>query len=75
MKMSDNTFIKQFDCFQNTAKKQEGWDIPFLYHINPIQDGGKKASSTSFSPVTSANVGVSPKNFLTFSYNPFAIPV
>ena len=49
----------------------------FLYSVNPIQDGGQpeggqqKAPTppTSFSPVTSINVGTSPKNFLTF--NPF----
>ena len=27
--------------------------------------------STSFSPVTSTNVGFGPQNFLTFSFNPF----
>ena len=41
-------------------------------NINPIQDGGtKKALPTSFSPVTSTNVRISPQNFLTFSFNPF----
>ena len=25
-----------------------------------------------FSPVTSTNVGITPQNFLTFSFNPFA---
>ena len=42
--------------------------------FNPIQDGGgggKKASPTSFSPLTSTNVGISPKNFLSFSFNGF----
>ena len=41
--------------------------------FNPIQDGGgiKKTPPTSFSPVTSTNVGISPQNFLTFSYNLF----
>ena len=34
--------------------------------------GGKKAPLTSFSPVTSTNVGFGPQNFLTFSFNPFA---
>ena len=34
--------------------------------------GGKRASPTSFSPVTSTNVGFGPQNFLTFSFNPFA---
>ena len=39
--------------------------------FNPIPDGeggrGSKKSPTSFSPVTSTNVGISPQNFLTFS--------
>ena len=40
--------------------------------LNPIQDGeGQKAPPTSFSPVTSTNVRISPQNFLTFSFNPF----
>ena len=34
--------------------------------------GGQKGSRTSFSPVTYTNVGISPRNFLTFSFNPFA---
>ena len=44
--------------------------------VNPIQDGvgGQKGPPppTSFSPVTSTNVGISPQNFLTFSFNPFS---
>ena len=28
--------------------------------------------NTSFSPITSTNVGISPQNLLTFSFNPFA---
>ena len=44
---------------------------PFL--INPIQDGGRqKVPLTSTSPLTFTNIGISPKNFLTFSFNPFA---
>ena len=44
--------------------------------VNPIQDGrggggGTKARPTSFTPVTSTNVGLRPQNFLTFSFNPF----
>ena len=38
---------------------------------NPFRIWGKK-TPTSFSPVTSANVDISPKNFLNFSFNPFA---
>ena len=34
--------------------------------------GGAKSSPTSFFPVTFTNVGISPQNFLTFSFNPFA---
>ena len=34
--------------------------------------GSKKATPTSFSPVTSINVALSPENFPTFSFNPFA---
>ena len=38
----------------------------------PIQDeGGKKAPTTSFSPVTSANERISSQNFLSFSFNLF----
>ena len=43
-------------------------------NFNPIQDGGvgKKALLTSFSPVTSTSVGISPQNVLAFIFNPFA---
>ena len=57
----------------------------YLYFntFNPIQDWrgegggggvgvGEKVLPTSFSPVTSTNVGVRPQNFMTFSFNPFA---
>ena len=37
--------------------------------------GVKKSSVSSFSPVSSENVEISPKNFLTFSFNPFVILV
>ena len=45
-------------------------------NINPIEDegggGGKKAPSpTSFSPITSTNVGIRPQKCLTFSFNSF----
>ena len=39
-----------------------------FFSINPIQDGGggggEKTPSTSFSPVTSTNIGTSPPKFL-----------
>ena len=48
-------------------------------NVNPIQDGvGRGAKSplpTSFSPITSKNVRLSPQNFLTFSFNSFSAPV
>ena len=34
-------------------------------------EGAKKGPPNSFSPATSTNVGISPKNFLTFSFSPF----
>ena len=45
--------------------------------FHPTQDWGmevweQKAPPTSFSPITSTNVGISPQNFLTFSFNPSA---
>ena len=40
--------------------------------LNPIQDGGgQKGPPTSFPPVTCTIVGISPQNFLNFSFNPF----
>ena len=36
------------------------------------EGGRKNVPRTSFSPVTSTNVGFGPQNFLTFSFNPFA---
>ena len=49
--------------------------------INRIQDEGggggggekkkQKGPPTSFSPVTSTNVGIGSQNFLTFSFDPF----
>ena len=44
------------------------WEIDLI--LNSIQDGGE-APPTSFSPVTSTNVGIRSQNFLTFRFNPF----
>ena len=45
-----------------------------LFNFNPIQDGRSKSlpTTTSFSPATSTNIGISLQNFLTFSFNTFA---
>ena len=42
--------------------------------LNPIKDGGrrgKKSPPTSFSPITSTNVGTNPQSFLSYSFDPF----
>ena len=46
--------------------------IAYSQALNYSGWGGKKAPPTSISPITSTNVGFSPKNFLIFSFNPFA---
>lgn len=50
--------------------------IKCFYFGNPIQNGskdgrgvGQKYLSSSFSPVTSTNVGINPQNLLTFSFD------
>ena len=44
----------------------------FLSTLTLFRTGGvKRPPPTSFSPVTSTNVGIRPENFLTFSFNPF----
>ena len=42
------------------------------HSFKPIQDEGAKKHPYQFSLVTSTNVGVSPQNLITFSFNPFA---
>ena len=47
--------------------------MKFSIYLFRIKGGGEqKALPTSFSPVTSTNVGFNPQNFLTFRFNPFA---
>ena len=43
-----------------------------ITHNNTIQDGVQKDLPTSFSPITSINVGTNPQKFLTFSFDSFA---
>ena len=43
-----------------------------LFRMGGRGRGSKKATPTSFSPVTSINVALSLENFPTFSFNPFA---
>ena len=60
---------------KNRLNEWYDWLVDYVPKpINPIQDGegGEGPLPTSFSPVTSTNVGFGPQNFLTFSFNPFA---
>ena len=69
---SDMINIKNFDLnFLSTNKISFINTDAVTYYINFIQDrgrGGQKGPFTSFSIVTSTNVGISPQNFLTFSF-------
>ena len=47
-------------------------DCLMILILTLFKMGAKKASPTSFSPVTSTNVGISPQKFLMFSFNPSA---
>ena len=49
-----------------------------LFRMGECWEGGGGQGGdapTSFYPVTSTNVGISPQNSLTFSFNPFATMV
>ena len=51
------------------------YDFPceFLNNLTLFRTGnGQKGHPNSFSPVTSTKVRISPQNFQTFSFNPFA---
>ena len=67
------SLIKKPTCLKNPDKPKcvDRISTNQVISINPIQDGGQKAPPpTSFSPVTSTNVGISSQNLLTFSFNP-----
>ena len=77
---------KKFSINFSKAKTKNGlslhpnYDNSYLFVngaeiYNPIQVEQKAplpSPTTSFSPVTSTNVGFSTANFLTFSFNPFS---
>ena len=50
---------------------QEQTDVVISLLFNPFQDRGSKRSPTSFSHVTSTNVGFSVQNIPTFNFDPF----
>ena len=47
-------------------------DFLTLFRMGGQGGGGKKVPPTRFSSLTSANIGINPKNFLKFSFNAFA---
>ena len=76
VKISKLKSIFTKDCIPNWSdeafviKKVEN-TVPWTYaigNLNPIHDGGQKGLHTSFSPVTSTNVRISPPKFLTSSF-------
>ena len=59
-------------------RKEQKADYFACYQEHQLQFGGggqKSYPPTSFFPITSANVGISPQNFLNFTFNPFTTPV
>ena len=70
------TFFKLYKCYQIAQNITTA-------HLNPIQDGGGKKTSSSFAPLISINVRITPKNFLTFRHlaylckisRPYLVPV
>ena len=65
------SLIKAPSCFQST-KPACIIDLYYLFNIYSVLGGGEKPPPTSFSPVTSTNVGISLQNFLILSFNTFA---
>ena len=65
---------KQFSLLSGRLAIGDKWvALNFFVHLtNPVQEGGPKRPPTSFSHVTSTNVRISPKNFLTFGFSAFS---
>ena len=62
--LSKIVFLKISQCSQENACVGVSFGA-CVAGLNPIQDGeGQKAPHTSFSPVTSTNLGIIPQNFL-----------
>ena len=72
MRFLKEVIILQTNPAQKTVIILNGLMLHFMPNIvNPIQDGGKGPPPTSFSTVTSTNVGISLQIFLAFSFNTF----
>ena len=63
--------IKEKDFSQLTFSPFKGTIMQIII-LTLLRMGGPKKPPASFSPVTSTTVGISPQNFLTFSFDPFA---
>ena len=72
-KLLDQQYNRILLILKSSKNQKERIKRKSHFYLNPIQDGaGQKVPPTSFSPVNSTNVGVSPQNFLTFRFKPFA---
>ena len=71
IQIDDNNKIDFLSVTSGVAQGSILRPLLFLLYVNPIQErgrgrggeGGKKASPTSISPVTSTNVAINPKTF------------
>ena len=69
LKLSANDFqVRTKEKNNNITRNSSRSDI-----LTPFTMGSKKVPPNSFSLATSSNVGISPQNALTFSFNPFSI--
>ena len=72
---SENIYLLSFQSFD--VKWSPHWVSLTVFRMDEGEDGGgeaggKKVFPTSFSLLTSTNVGVNLQNFLALSFNPFA---
>ena len=58
--------------FIKKGLQQKYFHVSITKFLTLFKMGEAKRPPTSFSPVTSTNVGVNLQDFLTFSFNPFA---
>ena len=65
--------VAKIYSFRKSGKRHHYIEVLSLTLLR--MGGEQRVPPTSFSPVTSTNVRISPKNFLTFSFNPFATQV
>ena len=71
MNLNDRSF-KPYNKQNDTIPYKKNVIILLIISTLFRMGGGKKALLTSFPPVTSTNVVISPKNIFAFGFNPFA---